>query len=129
MCGGFDAGGLLAPLTLVQQCCRVLANSWAFEEVVQSFSAPIPDDIQQSIAFWAFPRDERKIKMYATLGSPSPDFSEAEQLLRKGRLKKMYQIGKSFTCISVGDEEPLDSQCPHALLYTNPLPTNLQPTI
>ena len=107
-CSGFDAGTLLqlqAPLTLVQQCCRVLGNSWAFEEVVQSFSAPIPDDIQQSIAFWAFPRDERKIKMYATLGNHSPDFSEAEQLLKKGRLKKMYQIGKSSTCITVGADE------------------------
>ena len=93
----FDGADVLnahAPRTLVQQCCRVLGNSWAFEEVVRKSSAPIPDDVQQSIAFWAFPRDEKKIRIYATLGNPSPDFSKAEQLLRKGRLKKMYQVGK-----------------------------------
>lgn len=56
--------------------------------------APLPDDIQLMVAKAAFPSSESKIRMYVSLSNPSPHvFSEAEQLLRKHKLKGMYQIG------------------------------------
>ena len=94
-CRDQETSSTLAPSTLVEQCSKVVGTTWSFEEVVQMSPAPIPDDVQQRIAFWAFPRDEKKIKMYASLGNSSAHvFQEAEHLLRKGKLQKMYQIGK-----------------------------------
>ncbi len=88
------------PASLTELACRVLGSSWPFEEVVQKAPVPLPDDIQQKIAKYAFPSSETKLRMYASLSNQSPVvFNEAEHLLRKHKLQKVYQIGRMIRTV------------------------------
>ncbi|EHH59271.1 Zinc finger SWIM domain-containing protein 4, partial [Macaca fascicularis] len=77
-----------------------VAESWAFEQVEERFSR-VPEPVQKRIVFWSFPRSEREICMYSSLGYPPPEgehdarvpFTRGLHLLQSGAVDRVLQVG------------------------------------
>lgn len=74
-------------------CPRVL-------QVEERFSR-VPEPVQKRIVFWSFPRSEREICMYSSLGCHPPEgerdsrvpFNRGLQLLQSGAVDRVLQVG------------------------------------
>uniref|UniRef100_A0A2R8ZPC5 Zinc finger SWIM-type containing 4 n=1 Tax=Pan paniscus TaxID=9597 RepID=A0A2R8ZPC5_PANPA len=99
-----DAGGAARgrgrPEALLDLSAKRVAESWAFEQVEERFSR-VPEPVQKRIVFWSFPRSEREICMYSSLGYPPPEgehdarvpFTRGLHLLQSGAVDRVLQVG------------------------------------
>ncbi|XP_029441670.1 zinc finger SWIM domain-containing protein 4-like [Rhinatrema bivittatum] len=91
---------LSRPHTLLDLSARRVAESWAYEQVEERFSR-VPEPVQRRIVFWSFPRSEREICMYSSLGYQPPEgerdsrvpFNRGLQLLQAGAVDRVLQVG------------------------------------
>ncbi|EMP29636.1 Zinc finger SWIM domain-containing protein 4 [Chelonia mydas] len=71
----------------------------ALEQVEERFSR-VPEPVQKRIVFWSFPRSEREICMYSSLGCHPPEgerdsrvpFNRGLQLLQSGAVDRVLQV-------------------------------------
>ncbi|XP_004715548.1 zinc finger SWIM domain-containing protein 4 [Echinops telfairi] len=88
------------PETLLDLSAKRVAESWAFEQVEARFSR-VPEPVQKRIIFWSFPRSEREICMYSSLGYQPPEgehdarvpFTRGLHLLQSGAVDRVLQVG------------------------------------
>ena len=81
-----------APGSLTQQ---------PFPQVEERFSR-VPEPVQKRIVFWSFPRSEREICMYSSLGYQPPEgehdarvpFTRGLHLLQSGAVDRVLQVGE-----------------------------------
>ncbi|XP_069460474.1 zinc finger SWIM domain-containing protein 4 [Ambystoma mexicanum] len=86
--------------TLLDLSAQSVAESWAYEQVEERFSR-VPEPVQKRIVFWSFPRSEREICMYSSLGYHPPEgerdaripFNRGLQLLQSGAVSRVLQVG------------------------------------
>lgn len=77
---------------------------WPFLQVEERFSR-VPEPVQKRIVFWSFPRSEREICMYSSLGYQPPEgehdarvpFTRGLHLLQSGAVDRVLQVGE---CVS-----------------------------
>lgn len=70
-------------------------------QVEERFSR-VPEPVQKRIVFWSFPRSEREICMYSSLGYQSPEgehdarvpFTRGLHLLQSGAVDRVLQVGE-----------------------------------
>ncbi|XP_029773663.1 zinc finger SWIM domain-containing protein 4 [Suricata suricatta] len=73
---------------------------WPFLQVEERFSR-VPEPVQKRIVFWSFPRSEREICMYSSLGYQPPEgehdaqvpFTRGLHLLQSGAVDRVLQVG------------------------------------
>uniref|UniRef100_A0ACB8ELG2 Uncharacterized protein n=1 Tax=Sphaerodactylus townsendi TaxID=933632 RepID=A0ACB8ELG2_9SAUR len=71
-----------------------------FAKVEDRFSR-VPEPVQKRIVFWSFPRSEREICMYSSLGYHPPEgerdsrvpFNRGLNLLQSGAVDRVLQVG------------------------------------
>ncbi|KAJ1059853.1 hypothetical protein K5549_004291 [Capra hircus] len=88
------------PEALLDLSAKRVAESWAFEQVEERFSR-VPEPVQKRIVFWSFPRSEREICMYSSLGYQPPEgehdarvpFTRGLHLLQSGAIDRVLQVG------------------------------------
>nr|XP_058917156.1 zinc finger SWIM domain-containing protein 4 isoform X4 [Kogia breviceps] len=88
------------PEALLDLSAKRVAESWAFEQVEERFSR-VPEPVQKRIVFWSFPRSEREICMYSSLGYQPPEgehdarvpFTRGLHLLQSGAVDRVLQVG------------------------------------
>ncbi|XP_023501030.1 zinc finger SWIM domain-containing protein 4 [Equus przewalskii] len=88
------------PEALLDLSAKRVAESWAFEQVEERFSR-VPEPVQKRIVFWSFPRSEREICMYSSLGCQPPEgehdarvpFTRGLHLLQSGAVDRVLQVG------------------------------------
>ena len=76
-----------------------------FPQVEERFSR-VPEPVQKRIVFWSFPRSEREICMYSSLGYQPPEgehdarvpFTRGLHLLQNGAVDRVLQVGE---CLSL----------------------------
>ncbi|KAM6217642.1 zinc finger SWIM domain-containing protein 4 isoform 2-T2 [Rhynchocyon petersi] len=98
--GAGAARGRGRPETLLDLSAKRVAESWAFEQVEERFSR-VPEPVQKRIVFWSFPRSEREICMYSSLGYQHPEgehdarvpFTRGLHLLQSGAVDRVLQVG------------------------------------
>nr|XP_034800701.1 zinc finger SWIM domain-containing protein 4 isoform X5 [Pan paniscus] len=98
--GAGAARGRGRPEALLDLSAKRVAESWAFEQVEERFSR-VPEPVQKRIVFWSFPRSEREICMYSSLGYPPPEgehdarvpFTRGLHLLQGGAVDRVLQVG------------------------------------
>ncbi|TFK01332.1 tetraspanin-15-like [Platysternon megacephalum] len=89
--------------TLLDLSAKRVAETWAFEQVEERFSR-VPEPVQKRIVFWSFPRSEREICMYSSLGCHPPEgerdsrvpFNRGLHLLQSGAVDRVLQVERSF---------------------------------
>lgn len=72
-----------------------------FPQVEERFSR-VPEPVQKRIVFWSFPRSEREICMYSSLGYQPPEgeqdtrvpFTRGLHLLQSGAVDRVLQVGE-----------------------------------
>ncbi|KAM6149136.1 zinc finger SWIM domain-containing protein 4 [Erethizon dorsatum] len=88
------------PETLLDLSAKRVAESWAFEQVEERLSR-VPEPVQKRIVFWSFPRSEREICMYSSLGYQSAEgeqdarvpFTRGLHLLQSSAVDRVLQVG------------------------------------
>ncbi|KAG8441475.1 hypothetical protein GDO86_007004 [Hymenochirus boettgeri] len=88
------------PDSLLDLSAKKVAECWAFEQVEERFSR-VPEPVQKRIVFWSFPRSEKEICMYSSLGYHPPEgerdsrvpFNRGLQLLQSGAVQRVLQVG------------------------------------
>lgn len=98
--GAGAARGQGRPEALLDLSAKRVAESWAFEQVEERFSR-VPEPVQKRIVFWSFPRSEREICMYSSLGYLPPEgehdarvpFTRGLHLLQSGAVDRVLQVG------------------------------------
>ncbi|XP_053318607.1 zinc finger SWIM domain-containing protein 4 [Spea bombifrons] len=86
--------------SLLDLSAKKVAETWAFEQVEERFSR-VPEPVQKRIIFWSFPRSEKEICMYSSLGYHPPEgerdsrvpFNRGLQLLQSGAVQRVLQVG------------------------------------
>ncbi|XP_067937887.1 zinc finger SWIM domain-containing protein 8-like [Watersipora subatra] len=79
--------------SLIEIAAKAVAASIPFA-VVESYSEPIPEDLQLKIAFWSFPNSEEDIRLYSCLANGSPEeYAKGEALHKAEAVKDAIQIG------------------------------------
>uniref|UniRef100_A0A8C4QF72 Zinc finger, SWIM-type containing 5 n=1 Tax=Eptatretus burgeri TaxID=7764 RepID=A0A8C4QF72_EPTBU len=58
--------------SLLDLSAKAVAEAWPFEQVEARYSR-VPEPVQRRIVFWSFPRSEREIRLYSSLGSCARD--------------------------------------------------------
>uniref|UniRef100_F6U1N5 Zinc finger SWIM-type containing 4 n=2 Tax=Equus caballus TaxID=9796 RepID=F6U1N5_HORSE len=103
------------PEALLDLSAKRVAESWAFEQVlstphptlektdaqVEERFSRVPEPVQKRIVFWSFPRSEREICMYSSLGCQPPEgehdarvpFTRGLHLLQSGAVDRVLQVG------------------------------------
>nr|XP_042700302.1 zinc finger SWIM domain-containing protein 4 [Chrysemys picta bellii] len=95
-----EGGGGGRAETLLDLSAKRVAETWAFEQVEERFSR-VPEPVQKRIVFWSFPRSEREICMYSSLGCHPPEgerdsrvpFNRGLHLLQSGAVDRVLQVG------------------------------------
>lgn len=78
-------------LPLKELCCQFVGQNFPFG-IVQLYLSPIPVDVQQRIAFWAFPTDGKKLLATVALSGISEHdcetarTSNVEDVLQSGEI-------------------------------------------
>ena len=81
-------------LKLVDICARYIALNMPFE-LVESYSQPVPEDLQLKITFASFPDSVEDIRLYSCLANGNADeYQKGEQLFNNKNVRNILQIGK-----------------------------------
>uniref|UniRef100_A0A6I8PLH4 Zinc finger SWIM-type containing 4 n=1 Tax=Ornithorhynchus anatinus TaxID=9258 RepID=A0A6I8PLH4_ORNAN len=113
-----------APIeTLLDLSAKRVAETLAFEQVEERFSR-VPEPVQKRIVFWSFPRSEREICMYSSLGYHPPEaerdsripFNRGLHLLQTGAVDGVLQVGFH---LSGSVTEPPSSSAPERVYYVS----------
>jgi hypothetical protein len=66
-------------------------------ELVESYSQPVPEDLQLKITFASFPDSVEDIRLYSCLANGNSDeFQKGEQFYNNKNVKNILQIGKFY---------------------------------
>jgi hypothetical protein len=80
-------------MRLVDLCARFIASNMPFE-LVETFSQPVPEDLQLKITFASFPDNPEDIRLYSCLANGnSDDFARGDQLYNCKNVRNLLQIG------------------------------------
>jgi hypothetical protein len=80
-------------LKLVDICARYIALNMPFE-LVESFSQPVPEDLQLKITFASFPDSVEDIRLYSCLANGNAEeYIKGEQLFNNKNVRNILQIG------------------------------------
>ncbi|XP_038626975.1 zinc finger SWIM domain-containing protein 4 isoform X1 [Tachyglossus aculeatus] len=109
--------------TLLDLSAKRVAETLAFEQVEERFSR-VPEPVQKRIVFWSFPRSEREICMYSSLGYHPPEterdsripFNRGLHLLQAGAVDGVLQVGFH---LSGSVSEPSSSSAPGRVYYVS----------
>ena len=92
-----------SPGTLLDIASKLVARTVPFQRIEERFPR-IPEPVQERLVFWAFPRDERDIRMYSSpshLGSSATaleyqnsPFCQGMRLLEQGAVSGVLQVGE-----------------------------------
>lgn len=79
--------------SLTELSAKCVASHIPFELVEHVFP-PVPELLQQRIAFWSFPNNEEDIRLYSCLANGSAEeFTRGENLFKNHMVKESLQIG------------------------------------
>jgi len=95
-----DAVKRLSPGTLLDIASKFVAKTVPFQRIEERFPR-IPEPVQERLVFWAFPRDERDIRMYSSpcgstanaLEYQNSPFCQGMRLLDQGAVTNVLQVG------------------------------------
>ena len=80
-------------LKLVDICARYIALNMPFE-LVESFTQPVPEDLQLKITFASFPDSVEDIRLYSCLANGNAEeYLKGEQLFNNKNVRNILQIG------------------------------------
>ena len=91
------------PASLMDLTAKNVAKTLPFQRIEERFPR-IPEPVQEKLVFWAFPRDERDIRMYSSpcgstanpLEYQNSPFCQGLRLLEQGAVSNVLQVGKYF---------------------------------
>ena len=91
----------MSPGTLLDIASKFVAKTVPFQRIEERFPR-IPEPVQERLVFWAFPRDERDIRMYSSpcgsttnaLEHQNSPFCQGMRLLDQGAVTNVLQVGK-----------------------------------
>lgn len=94
--------------SLLDIAAKFVAKTLPFQRIEERFPR-IPEPVQERLVFWAFPRDERDIRMYSSpcgntanaLEYQNSPFCQGLRLLEQGAVSSVLQVGR-FNLISPG---------------------------
>ncbi|XP_069051744.1 zinc finger SWIM domain-containing protein 4-like [Lepisosteus oculatus] len=96
LCGEvqFRAGHRRRVQSLMDLSAQRVVESWTYEQVKEQLFR-VPDVIRNRIVFWSFPRSEREILLYSSLGDEAGgSFQRGVQLLETpGAVQDILQVG------------------------------------
>ena len=89
------------PGSLLDITSKYVAKTVPFQRIEERFPR-IPEPVQERLVFWAFPRDERDIRMYSSPSGNSANAMEYQnspycqgmRLLDQGAVSGVLQVGK-----------------------------------
>ncbi len=87
--------------SLLDIAAKFVAKTLPFQRIEERYPR-IPEPVQERLVFWAFPRDERDIRMYSSpcgsLANPleyqNSPFCQGLRLLEQGAVANVLQVGK-----------------------------------
>lgn len=87
--------------SLLDIAAKFVAKTLPFQRIEERFPR-IPEPVQERLVFWAFPRDERDIRMYSSpcgsaanaLEYQNSPFCQGLRLLEQGAVTSVLQVGK-----------------------------------
>ena len=90
-----------SPPSLLDVASKFVAKTVPFQRIEERFPR-IPEPVQERLVFWAFPRDERDIRMYSSLcGSPgnaleyqNSPFCQGIRLVEQAAVNDVLQVGE-----------------------------------
>ena len=90
-----------SPGTLLDIASKFVAKTVPFQRIEERFPR-IPEPVQERLVFWAFPRDERDIRMYSSPSGSSSNameyqnspFCQGLRLLEQGAVGSVLQVGE-----------------------------------
>ncbi|KRX18110.1 Zinc finger SWIM domain-containing protein 8 [Trichinella nelsoni] len=86
-------------LSLVELSAKTVAKHIPFE-MVENFKPPVPEQLQQRIAFWSFPENSSDIRMYACLSNGRYDeFAKGISLYDMNCIRSPMQIGFHLSAV------------------------------
>jgi len=94
--------------SLLDIAAKFVAKTLPFQRIEERFPR-IPEPVQERLVFWAFPRDERDIRMYSSpcgntanaLEYQNSPFCQGLRLLEQGAVSSVLQVGR-LNLISLG---------------------------
>ena len=89
--------------SLLDIAAKLVAKSHPFQRIEERFPR-IPEPVQERLVYWAFPRDERDIRMYSSpcgsaanaLEYQNSPFCQGLRLLEQGAVSNVLQVGEYF---------------------------------
>ncbi|KRZ17819.1 Zinc finger SWIM domain-containing protein 8 [Trichinella zimbabwensis] len=86
-------------LSLVELSAKAVAKHIPFE-MVENFKPPVPEQLQQRIAFWSFPENSSDIRTYACLSNGRYDeFAKGISLYDMNCIRSPMQIGFHLSAV------------------------------
>ena len=87
--------------SLLDIASKFVAKTLPFQRIEERFPR-IPEPVQERLVFWAFPRDERDIRMYSSpcgsttnaLEYQNSPFCQGLRLLEQGAVSNVLQVGR-----------------------------------
>ena len=91
----------MSPGTLLDITSKFVAKTVPFQRIEERFPR-IPEPVQERLVFWAFPRDERDIRMYSSpcgsianaLEYQNSPYCQGMRLLEQGAISNVLQVGE-----------------------------------
>ena len=92
--------------SLLDISSRFVAKTLPFQRIEERFPR-IPEPVQERLVFWAFPRDERDIRMYSSpcgstanaLEYQNSPFCQGLRLLEQGAVSNVLQVGTFYNYV------------------------------
>ena len=93
--------------SLLDIAAKFVAKTLPFQRIEERYPR-IPEPVQERLVFWAFPRDERDIRMYSSpcgsMANPleyqNSPFCQGLRLLEQGAVANVLQVGKYLVFIN-----------------------------
>ena len=90
-----------SPGSLLDIASKYVAKTVPFQRIEERFPR-IPEPVQERLVFWAFPRDERDIRMYSSPSGSTTNameyqnspFCQGLRLLDQGAVGSVLQVGE-----------------------------------
>ena len=97
-----------SPGSLLDIASKFVAKTVPFQRIEERFPR-IPEPVQERLVFWAFPRDERDIRMYSSPSGSTTNameyqnspFCQGLRLLDQGAVGSVLQVGELFIVMPV----------------------------